>query len=257
MVRMIQITTVSIFFVCAGMYAMHPNPQISKPDLGRQLIANIKNGHEDLVASKIANGVDVNAADSDGLTGLMHALNFGREDIANMLIDAKADVNKADADGMIALHIAARRNSLDMCKRLINAGANVSCVSKNRLCSEWAGAPWRGYESSPLACAVIGGTQRALIGEFLVEKMLNVDLAQKQSMLAFMISLRRVNAMIPGVYCKDIRQLLFHSLGVATKEYNFSRTVATIKKLPSCRQSQAESINNLLKKYFPHETLFE
>ncbi len=255
MVQMIRITTLSIFFACAGMYAMVP--QISKPDLGRQLIANIKNGHEDLVASKIANGVDVNAADGDGLTGLMHALNFGREDIANMLIDAKADVNKADADGMIALHIAARRNSLDMCKRLINAGANVNCVSKNRLCSEWGGAPWRGYESSPLAWAVIGGTERIPIGDFLVENMLNVDLAQKQSMLAFMISLRRINAMIPGVYCKDVRQLLFHSLGVAIKEYNFSRTLATIKKLPAFRESQTERINNLFKKYFPHETLFE
>jgi hypothetical protein len=255
MIQTIRMLTLAILYTCASAHAMEP--EIQKPDLGRQLIANIQNGNEDLVARQLAQGVNVNAADKDGITALMYAVSFGREGICNMLIDAKADLNKADIDDITALHIAARR-SLEMCRLLINAGAKLNPVSRMRLCSNWAGAPENGYEGIPLAGAVINTTSNPdPICEFLVEKMLSANKAQKESMLAFMISLKCKGAMISGIYTKDIRQLLCASLCVAIKEHNIAKTLADIKKLPACRPYQRERINNLLIKYFPHETILE
>lgn len=286
MVQMIRILTLSILFACAGAYAMQsPSPKGcggkaghpelskdagldvvpgpvdggSKPDLGKQFIALIQNGNEGLVARQIARGVDVNATDRYGSTALMAAIIYDREDICNMLIDANADVNKVDGRGQTALEWAALNSSLDICKRLINAGADVNHINKITRFHDCRGNP-DGYKLAPLARAVMAvkpGTDRQLICELLVEKMLSSDKAQKQSMLALMISLKSKKLIIPGAYIPDVRRLLCKSLSGAIREENAPRVLAVIKELPAWKDYHRERINNLLKKYFPHESILE
>lgn len=253
MISFIRFLIFGLFLTISVQAMEEAGPRFEK---GQDLITNIKNGNERMVAEQISNSVDVNIVDAnEGMSALMWALFYGREKISNMLIAAKADVNYADDEGETALHIAAMRNSLEMCKQLVAVGANVNHAP--RLFRFHVG---HSDAATPLACAiqVIGAdTDRQPICEFLVETKLGLDRAQKSSMHAFRESLWRNKHKIPAIFSKDIRQLLQASLYALMREQNSSKTLADIKKVPAGRKCQRERINNLLKKYFPNEPVLE
>ena len=68
----------------------------------------LRAGHDNIVATLIGAGADVNKADDTGTTPLRAAAEAGHDNIVTTLIGAGADVNKADDTGTTPLRAAAR-----------------------------------------------------------------------------------------------------------------------------------------------------
>jgi ankyrin repeat protein len=77
----------------------------------------------------VAQGVDVNTAESDGTTLLMRAIHGGRPEIAKILIDAGADVRAANRYGVTPLYLAARSADAEAARALLAAGADANTES--------------------------------------------------------------------------------------------------------------------------------
>ncbi|WP_448218545.1 ankyrin repeat domain-containing protein [Endozoicomonas sp. 2B-B] len=89
-------------------------------------------GDLDQVERSLAEGVNVNAVMTDGLTALMLASINGHTDIVERLINAGAEVNTArNEDGGTPLLFAAQENNSDCVKLLINKGADLNAEAKN------------------------------------------------------------------------------------------------------------------------------
>jgi len=71
-------------------------------------------------------GIDVNSANSDGLTALMAAAQKGQVEIVNKLIQQKANVDSQEKDGITALMLAAENNQLDIVKALLKSNADAN-----------------------------------------------------------------------------------------------------------------------------------
>jgi cytohesin len=100
-------------------------------------------GHIEAVKQHIADGADVNAKDSNGMTPLLLAAWKGHKVIAELLIANGADVNIAN-DGVVsqtALHVSIGANHKEIAELLIANGANVNA-------KDW-------YGLTPLNCAII------------------------------------------------------------------------------------------------------
>ena len=69
--------------------------------------------------------VEVDEADEDGWTGLLHAVSRGQSRAVTCLLEAGADPNKCDADNRSALHEAVTNNLTDILRLLLRAGADV------------------------------------------------------------------------------------------------------------------------------------
>jgi hypothetical protein len=67
----------------------------------------------------------VNAATSDGWTGLHYCATKGFDKIANYLIENHADMNSKKKDGNTALHNAAMNNNVNMIHLLVKFGAKI------------------------------------------------------------------------------------------------------------------------------------
>lgn len=84
-----------------------------------------RKGEESILHALISKNGDVNAADNDGETPLMHAaLGRGTPSIAEALIARGADVNAQDTQGTTALAFSARRRTAGMLKVLLENGAD-------------------------------------------------------------------------------------------------------------------------------------
>lgn len=71
-------------------------------------------------------GVDVNAAQADGLTPLHLAVRHNREEVVRALLAAGAEVNATDRWGATPLHEAAEQGRLALARRLLVAGADAT-----------------------------------------------------------------------------------------------------------------------------------
>jgi ankyrin repeat protein len=87
-------------------------------------------GDERAVAALIARGVDVNAAQGDGMTALHWAGERGLDEMAARLLAARANLGAATRLGRYTpLHLAARGGHEAVIRRLVDAGADVGAVS--------------------------------------------------------------------------------------------------------------------------------
>jgi ankyrin repeat protein len=85
-----------------------------------------KDGNRSLVRELIAQHVDVNQPQPDGLTALHWAARADDLEIAKMLIGAGANVKVADRYGLTPLTLAATRGSARMLEVLLGAGADAN-----------------------------------------------------------------------------------------------------------------------------------
>src|SRR5262252_7257491 len=94
------------------------------PDL---LIA-VRNGEHSKVEKLLSQGADVNTADSEGTTALMHSVIESDVKMMKLLIDHRADVNAKNAADSTALMYAA--TNLAKTKLLLDAGADAKAKTK-------------------------------------------------------------------------------------------------------------------------------
>src|SRR5262249_20341880 len=96
-------------------------------DAGDLQIA-IRNSDYRLVESLLRSGANVNSADADGTTALMHAVIEANADLVRLLIDKGANVNAKNALDSTALMYAA--TTLTKTRLLAGGGADVNVVGK-------------------------------------------------------------------------------------------------------------------------------
>ena len=92
-------------------------------------VATIGNANE--VRILLSNGADVNKADKDGKTSLLHASSRGRTEVVKLLLKNGADVNKADKDGKTPLQGASEKGHAEVVKLLLENGADVNQADKD------------------------------------------------------------------------------------------------------------------------------
>src|SRR2546421_468038 len=93
------------------------------------LLVAIRNGDHSQVQKLLTAGADVNTADSDGTTALMHAVIESDVKMMKLLVDQNANVNAKNSADSTALMYAA---ATDFAKTqlLLNAGADVKVKGK-------------------------------------------------------------------------------------------------------------------------------
>src|SRR5436190_4152044 len=94
-----------------------------------ELLVAIRNGDHSRVQKLLASGVDVNTADSDGTTALMHSVIESDVKMMKLLIDNHAAINAKNALDSTALMYAA--SNLAKSRLLLDAGADVKAKSKS------------------------------------------------------------------------------------------------------------------------------
>ncbi len=104
-------------------------------DKGRSEEANnaffaaIQKGHKYIVELFIANGVDVNFRDANGITALIVAGTFADQEVLHLLLKEKANVQARNAEGYGVLHFSIANPYTDVMARLVAAGARVNMRS--------------------------------------------------------------------------------------------------------------------------------
>ena len=78
------------------------------------------------VQSYIKNGADVDYADEDGDTLLLHAASSNDFELTKALIDNGAEINYSNTDGSTAMHYAVQYGDSKLIELLIAAGADPS-----------------------------------------------------------------------------------------------------------------------------------
>lgn len=87
----------------------------------------VRSGDLQTVKEQLANGVDINAGDSEfGVTALSWAALLGDAEIAKFLIQKGVDVNAKSRDGSTPLHSAAFLGRAEIAELLIQKGADVN-----------------------------------------------------------------------------------------------------------------------------------
>ncbi len=81
-------------------------------------------GEVEVVREMIAAGVDVNQADGDGWTPLVHALDAGQAEIAGLLVQKGARVDILASYGQVPLNFAIRSQNPDLVRLLLSRGAS-------------------------------------------------------------------------------------------------------------------------------------
>ena len=102
--------------------------KVNKKKVNKALLSAVEEGDVEALKSALAAGADVNAADCDDITSLIHAAKTGNEEILKLLIEAGADVNAADCDDITSLMRAAETGNEEILKLLIEAGADVNAA---------------------------------------------------------------------------------------------------------------------------------
>ncbi len=92
------------------------------PDL--RLVSAAADQDHDAVRELLDDGVDVNAARSDGVTALLWSVHWDDAPMVDLLLGAGANVNVAEDHGVTPLARAAENASARMVERLLTAGAD-------------------------------------------------------------------------------------------------------------------------------------
>jgi ankyrin repeat protein len=91
-----------------------------------------KNASLELIEFLLDNGVDLFAADADGLTALDNAIKFKRKDVVRLCLDRGADINTtARKSGLLPVMLAACFSDTEMMQMLLDAGADINAVDKS------------------------------------------------------------------------------------------------------------------------------
>jgi len=100
----------------------------------------------DIAATKklITEGTDVNAADSNGFTPLMVAVQEGHSEVVNILLDLGAVFDVVNKDGFTALTLAAGYGHSEVVSILLNKGAFIEAANKNGY-TPLIAAAWSGH----------------------------------------------------------------------------------------------------------------
>src|SRR6478672_4113 len=93
-----------------------------------ELLMAIRNGDYTRVTTVLRAGADVNTADSDGTTALMHSVIESDVKMMKLLIDGGANVNAKNALDSTALMYAA--TNVAKTRLLLDAGADAKAVGK-------------------------------------------------------------------------------------------------------------------------------
>ena len=93
---------------------------------GLPLVDAVKAGSAESVRALLEEGIDVNAAETDGATALHWAVRGERTSVVGLLIAAGADVTTATDYGVTPLSLAALTGNADIVRRLLAAGADAN-----------------------------------------------------------------------------------------------------------------------------------
>ena len=104
---------------------------MSDNDLHKILLGAAKDDDLNTVITLLEYGVDVNATNSIGQTGLHVAAIWGSNDVLAELLLRGADVNAKNAHGATPLHFAADKSRVESVEILVEAGADVEVRSGN------------------------------------------------------------------------------------------------------------------------------
>src|SRR5215470_11901611 len=116
---MIRLFVLFLFLVCNSITFAAGSPE---------LLVAIRNGDHTQVQRLLRTGADVNTADSESTTALMHSVIESDVKMMKLLIDNHADVNAKNALDSTALMYAA--TNLAKAKLLVEAGADVKAKGK-------------------------------------------------------------------------------------------------------------------------------
>lgn len=105
----------------------HPNP----PNHTASFLSAVERGDLDRVRNFLHSGTPVDAADENGVTGLILAASLGHLRIVDEFLDAGADIDRGDRHGYTALIEASRHGHPDVVRRLLHAGAALT-IDVNR-----------------------------------------------------------------------------------------------------------------------------
>jgi len=99
-------------------------------DYGKKLRENVNSGNVDQVRQLLAEGVNVDYVDDDGMTSLQHAAYKGNVELCEMLLSRGSDVNySAHENGYTALMFAALSGKKDVVRVLLEHDACVGLVN--------------------------------------------------------------------------------------------------------------------------------
>lgn len=112
----------------ASLYPAASSIQISRPMLDDELLFPfIQQNDEEKVSQLIqVIGVQVDARDANGCTGLMVAIAYKLFDMARLLLDYGAYINARDNEGRTPFMRAIYNHDIDAVRFLIDAGANIN-----------------------------------------------------------------------------------------------------------------------------------
>ncbi len=181
-----------------------------------QFLSAVASGDRAKVEQLIREGVNVNAQDGDGQTGLMYAAMIGNKAIADMLIAHGADVNSKSKQGTTPLMAAIISGHKEIVKLLLEKGADANASA--------AGMSDPAHPMTSLFMAIGKGDLEST--KLLIEKGADVnrqasDGQQVLSPLAFALKTGR----------KDIAQLLTSKGAKGTAESSaLMKTQTTIEE---------------------------
>ena len=134
----------------AALFALAVASAADAPRVDESLFWAAFAGNTARVKELVATGVDVNARDSDGATGLMLASGNGHKEVAQALLAAKADVNLKNANGSTALLMALAGGHGELAGLLVEAGAALDARTNDGATALMGAAhaghvPWTRY----------------------------------------------------------------------------------------------------------------
>jgi uncharacterized protein len=144
----VVIGVIAVITAAGAVWWFSPGQQVKRRNAA--LIVAARAGDVKAVEAALDGGADVNMADADGITLLMHAARGDRPEIANpapsdhpemveALIKRAANVNAKTDSGFMALFWAARYGQDRVTEVLIAHGANVNAKDKDGISAlQWA-----------------------------------------------------------------------------------------------------------------------
>lgn len=114
------ITCLIILFMAVGCAGKNP-----------LIIKAAGDGDINTVQRLLAEGQNINEADSNGATPLMYAIWGGKVDLAKYLIESGADIKAKDSRGYDAFSYAIDYKQIEIIKRLLDKGVNINSTDSS------------------------------------------------------------------------------------------------------------------------------